>query len=323
MVRTFWYRSMGVLLLIGSGVALGQPSWPDKPVRLLVPYAAGGTTDFAGRQIAQKLTEQLGQSFYVENRAGAGGTIGTLAVARAQPDGATFLVNDTSYAMLPALYTKLPWNHATDLLAVTTLVETPVILMVPTDSPFKTLQDLIVYARAHPGKLNFGSGGTGSSAHLQVELFNKEAGVTLTHVPYKGAGEAMLALVAKQVDMVISATPTAIPQIRGGRARALAVTGEARLNVLADVPTFGESGVPRYAVGNWFGLAAPKGTSPQIIQRLQQAVLQALEDPQLRVRLEEQGAKPGGMATADFVKLIDDETRQWAEAARLANITPQ
>ena len=318
-------RGAGALLLLfASGLAgAQQPAWPSKPVRLVVPYSAGGTTDFAGRQIAQKLTEQLGQSFFVENKAGGSGTIGTQMVARAAPDGTTFLVNDTAYTMLPALFAKLPWDHDTDLVPVTTLLQTPVILVVPVASPFKTLQDLLAHARQQPGTLNFGSGGTGSSAHLQAELFNKEAGITLTHVPYKGAGEAMLGLVAGQVDMLISATPTAIPQIRGGKVRALAVTGGARLPVLPDVPTFAEAGVKGYAVMNWFGLAAPKGTPAPVIERMQKSVAQALADPALRERLAEQGAQPGGMESAEFAQLLRSETRQWSQAARQANIQPQ
>lgn len=309
--------------LLLSSQAGAQPAWPSKPVRLVVPYAAGGTTDYAGRQVAQKLTELLGQSFFVENKAGGSGTIGTQMVVRSAADGATFLVNDTAYTMLPALFAKLPWNHATDLVPVTTLVQTPVILVVPSGSPFKTLQDFLAHARQQPGKLNFGSGGTGSSAHLQVELFNKEAGISVTHVPYKGAGEAMLGLMAGQVDMLISATPTAIPQVRSGKVRALAVTGNARLAALSDVPTFAEAGVKGYGVMNWFGLAAPKGTPAPIIERMQKSVVQALADPALRARLADQGAQPGGMASTEFAKLIRSETQQWTEAARVAGIQPQ
>lgn len=315
--------TVALTALLVCGQAGAQPAWPSKPVRLVVPYAAGGTTDYAGRQVAQKLTELLGQSFFVENKAGGSGTIGTQMVVRSAPDGTTFLVNDTAYTMLPALFAKLPWDHTTDLVPVTTLLQTPVILVVPSGSPFKTLQDFLAHARKQPGKLNFGSGGTGSSAHLQAELFNKEAGISLTHVPYKGAGEAMMGLMAGQVDMLISATPTAMPQVRSGKVRALAVTGSARLQALADVPTFAEAGVKGYGVVNWFGLAAPKGTPAQIVERMQKSVAQALADPALRVRLAEQGAQPGGMESADFARLIRSETQQWTQAARLAGIQPQ
>ncbi|MES2183703.1 MAG: tripartite tricarboxylate transporter substrate binding protein [Pseudomonadota bacterium] len=314
--------AFGFSLACAGHGALAQ-NWPDKPVRIVVPYAAGGTTDYAARQIAQKLTEQFGRSFYVENKAGASGTIGTLFVARAPADGSTVLTNDTAYTMLPALFSHLPWDHANDLLPVTTLLQTPVVLVVPVASPFKTVQELVAYAKAHPGKLNFGSGGAGSSTHLQAELFNKEAGVAISHVPYKGAGEAMLALVPGQVDVLITASPTALPQIRGGKARALGVTGAHRIAVLNDIPTFAEAGLPSYAIGNWFGFAVPKGTDPRIIDKLQQAVHTALADPALRERLAQQGAEPGGIAPAEFASLIRRETVLWTAAAKAAGIQPQ
>ncbi|QHJ01355.1 tripartite tricarboxylate transporter substrate binding protein [Xylophilus rhododendri] len=310
-------------MLALGGSALGQAAWPDRPVKIVVPYAAGGTTDYAARQIAQKLTEQFGQSFYVENKAGGSGTIGTQYVAKAPPDGSILLANDTTYTMLPGQMAKLPWDHAADLLPVTTILQTPVVLVVPVASPFKTLQELLAFARKNPGKLNFGSGGAGSSTHLQAAVFDSEAKVEITHVPYKGAGEAMLGLVANQVDVLITATPTALAQVRGGKARALAVTGAKRLPAMPEVPTFAEAGLPSYTVANWFGLAAPRGTSAQVIEKLQQAVVQALADPALRERLAQQGAQPGGIATEAFAAQIREETRLWTAAARAAGIQPQ
>ncbi|MFC4200505.1 Bug family tripartite tricarboxylate transporter substrate binding protein [Candidimonas humi] len=305
-----------------AGQACAQ-DWPSRPVRIIVPYAAGGTTDYAGRLIAQKLTQETGQSFFVENKAGGSGTIGTAEVARAAPDGATFLTNDTSYAMLPALYSKLPWNHDTGLVPITTLVETPVVLVVPEKSPFKTMQDLVKYAKQHPGKLNFGSGGAGSSTHLQTVVFNKDADIAATHIPYKGAGDAMRGLVSNQVDFLITATPTAVPQIQGGRARALAVTGGQRVSVLPDVPTFNEAGLPAYKVMNWFGMAAPKGTSPKIIDAMYGLIKKGLSDPAIVQTLAKQGAHAGGMAPAEFAAMIRKETKVWTEAAREAGIHPQ
>jgi tripartite-type tricarboxylate transporter receptor subunit TctC len=297
--------------------------WPDRPVRIVVPYAAGGTTDFAARLIAQKLSEQTGASIFVENKAGGSGTIGTQQVARSEPNGGTLLSNDTAYAMLPALFAKLPWDHAHDLVPVTTILQTPVVLVVPVGSPFKTLAELRSYAQAHPGKLNFGSGGAGSSTHLQAVLFNKDAGLTMTHVPYKGAGEAMMGLVSGQVDVLITAAPTAVPQVAGQRARALAVTGANRLPALRGVPTFAEAGLPQFDVLNWFGLAAPKGTPPGVIQAIADDVRRALADPALKARLDEQGAEPGGMPPAEFAARIAKETVVWSRTARSAGITPQ
>ncbi len=311
------------LLATGFGPAQAQTPWPEKTVRIVVPHAAGGTTDFAARQVAQKLTEQLGQSFIVENRSGAGSTIGTQVVTNAAPDGYTLLTLDTAYSMLPALIAKLPWDHANALVPVTTLLRAPVVLAVPSGSRFKTLQDVVGYARQNPGKLNYGSGGTGSSAHFQFALFLNEAGIDITHIPYKGAGEAMMAAASGQVDVVIAASPTAIAQVRGGKVRALAVSGEARLDALTDVPTFGEAGFPNYTVVNWFGMAAPRGTDPQIIDKLNAEIRKALADPGVRERFAMQGAQATMSSPAEFSDLIRKETEIWRQAARSAGIQQQ
>jgi tripartite-type tricarboxylate transporter receptor subunit TctC len=202
------------LSLLHLGVA--AQGWPDKPVRLVVPYAPGGTTDFTARMVAEKLTQQTGKSFFVENKAGASGTIASAQVAKSAPDGSNFLVNDTTYAMLPALFARLPWDHAHDLVPVTTLATTPVVLVVAANSPFKSAQALIDQARKNPGKLNFGSGGNGSSTHLAAEVLKKEGKLSITHIPYKGAGDAMLGVIGNQVDLLITAAPTAVPQVQGG-----------------------------------------------------------------------------------------------------------
>ncbi|MDD0812850.1 tripartite tricarboxylate transporter substrate binding protein [Curvibacter sp. RS43] len=300
-----------------------QPSWPDKPVRIVVPYAAGGTTDFAARQVAQKLTEQTGKSFFVENKTGASGTIGSNFVAKSAPDGNTLLTNDTTYAMLPSIFKKLPWDHASDLIPVTTLAITPVVLVVPAQSPFKTVAELIAFAKAHPGQLNFGSGGAGSSSHLSGEVFKKEARVFMTHIPYKGAGDAMLALMGNQVDVLITASPTAIPVAKGGKVRALATTGDKRLSSLGAVPTFKEAGLPGFSVMNWFGLAAPKGTPAEIVQKLQQEVAKAMMDPGLLERFSQQGAQPGGLPNAEFAALVKKEISTWSSIAQAAGVKPE
>jgi len=316
-------------IFIAAGLGLtqltagAQTAWPEKPVRIIVPYAPGGTTDYAARQIAQKLTEQTKQSFYVENKAGASGTIGTDLVAKAAPDGYTLLTNDTTYAMLPSLFNKLPWDHANGLVPVTTIALTPVVLVVGVNSPYKTLAELLAFAQKNPGKLNFGSGGPGSSTHLSAELLKKEGKFFMTHIPYKGAGEAMLAVVSGQVDVLVTASPTAIPQVKGGKLRALAVTGDKRLSSLPDVPTFREAGLRGYTVTNWFGLVAPKSTPPELVGKLQAEVKKALADPALRERLAQQGAQPGGMAPADFAGFIKQETLIWGTVAKLAGVKPE
>lgn len=301
-------------------LAQAQGNWPDKPVRFVVPYAPGGTTDYAARQVAQRLTEQLGKSFFVENRAGASGTIGTTQVVKSPADGSTFLVNDTTYSMLPALFKKLPWDHGNDLIPVTTLATTPVVMVVPESSPYKTLQDLLAFARKNPGKVNYGSGGAGSSTHLAGEVLRDKAGLALVHIPYKGAGEAMLGVMSGQVDVLITASPTAMGPVKGGKVRALAVSGSKRVAALPGVPTFAEAGVKGYDVTNWFGLAAPKGTSPEIVSRLQAAVRKAVNDPALKARLEEQGAVPGGISPTEFSTLIQRENAAWSAVAKAAGV---
>lgn len=301
--------------------ALAQ-AWPDKPVRLVVPYAPGGTTDFAARLIAEKLTQQTGKSFFVENKAGASGTIGSAQVAKSAPDGSSFLVNDTTYAMLPALFSKLPWDHAADLLPVTTIAVTPVVLVVAANSPFKTAQELIAQARTQPGKLNFDSGGNGSSTHLAAEVFKKEGKLFITHIPYKGAGDAMVGLLGNQVDLLITAAPTAVPQVQGGKVRALAVSGKQRLASLPGVPTFQEAGLAGYTVSNWFGLAAPKGTPKETVDKLQAEVAKALTDSKLRERLSAMGAEPGGMTPAEFASFVRNETRLWTDISKAAGVKP-
>lgn len=296
-------------------------SWPSRPVRLVVPYAPGGTTDYAARQIAQKLTEQTGVSFYVDNRAGASGTIGSNFVAKVTPDGSSFLINDTTYAMLPHLFKKLPWEPA-DLVPVTAIVDAPLVLVVGANSPYKTVQALIDDARANPGKLTFGSGGVGSSTHLGGELLKQNGKLALTHVPYKGAGEAMLGVVSGQVDVLVTAAPTAIPQVKGGKVRALLVTSPQRLGALPDVPTSAEAGLKDFTATNWFGIAAPKGTPQPIVEKLQAEVKKALASPDLAKRFAEQGASPGGVSTADFGKFVQGQTQSWGAVIKAAGVQP-
>ena len=316
-------RIVASLLAILATGALAQGTWPQQPVKIIVPYSPGGTVDFSARQIAQKLTEQLGKPFVVENKVGASGTIGVATVAKAAPDGYTLLANDTSYAMVPALFKALPWDHANDIVAVTTILTTPVVLVVPAASPFKTGKELVEYARKNPGKLNFGSGGVGSSTHLNAEMFRKEAAVELAHIPYKGAGEAMTGIISNQVDLLITASPTAMGQISGGKIRALAVTGAKRSAAFPDVPTFAEIGLPGYTVTGWFGLAVPKGTPKDVIAKIHAETVKALADPGLRERLLAQGAEPGGMAPEAYAKFVRDETVRWGELARGAGVKPE
>jgi tripartite-type tricarboxylate transporter receptor subunit TctC len=311
------------LATLTSAPGFAQANWPDRPVKLIVPYAPGGTTDFAARQIAQKLTEQTGKAFFVENKAGASGTIGTDMVAKSQPDGATFQINDTTYAMLPHLFKKLPWDHGKDLVPVTIIAQTPLVLVVSEKSPYKTLQDLIAFAKKSPGKLNYGSGGVGSSTHLGAELFKDAAKIDVAHVPFKGAGEAMLNVVSGNVDFLVTAAPTAIPQVSGGKIRALVVTSTKRIATLATVPTTSEVNLKDFNASNWFGIAAPKGTSPAVIDKLHAEVMKALASTDLAKRFADQGAEPGGISPVEFQAFVKAETVRWGKVIRAADVKPE
>lgn len=316
--------ALAALVALSSSAAWAQtPTWPDKPVRLVVPYSAGGTTDYAARQIAQKLTDATGKSFFVENKTGASGTIATQEVVRSAADGNTLLVTDTTYTMLPLAFAKLPWNHRSDLVHVTGIIETPVVLVVSEKSPFKSLKDLVTYAKANPGKLNFGSGGPASSTHLAGEVFKEEAKIFLTHIPYRGAGAAMSDVMAGQIDLLITAAPTALPQIKGGRVRALATTGDKRLLALPNVPTFAEAGLPSFKVVNWFGLAAPKGTPTAVVEKLHDLVAKAMTESAMRDNMLQQGAAYRPMTVQQFGEFVNKEVTAWAEAGKRAGVKPE
>jgi tripartite-type tricarboxylate transporter receptor subunit TctC len=298
-------------------------AYPDKPVRIVVSYAPGGAVDVVARKIAQKLSEQMKQPFYVENKPGATGTIGTQSVARSPADGYTLLAIDNTYAMLPYVFKKLPWDHDKAFTPITVSMFAPVIAAVPAGSQFKDLAALISYARANPEKLTYGSGGSGSAPHFTAEAFELAAGTKLMHVPYKGASEAMTGLISGQIDTLFVSTPSAGSQIRGGKVRALAVSGSKRVSALPSVPTFAEAGVPGFNVMNWSGLAAPAGTPDAIIARLHAEVKKALASPDMKEFLATMSAEPGGMEPAAFARLIKDETSRWAAVAQKANIERQ
>lgn len=314
---------LATVIAAGWAIASAQTTWPEGNVRLVVPYAPGGTTDFAARQIAQKLTEQTGKSFFVENKAGASGTIGTDLVAKAKPDGYTLQVNDTTYAMLPHLFKKLPWDHSADLVPVTSLAVTPLVVVVGTNAPYKTAKEFIDFARKNPGKANYGSGGVGSSTHLGAELLKQSGKLFITHIPYKGAGDAIRGVMAGEVDILVTAAPTAIPAVAGGRVRALMVTSTKRLASLPDVPTTAELGMPMFNATNWFGLAAPKGTPQAVVDKLQAEVQKAFTAPDIQKRFADQGAEPGGMPVAGFQKLVREETQRWGQLIKTVGVQPE
>jgi tripartite-type tricarboxylate transporter receptor subunit TctC len=307
---------------LAACAALAGAEYPEKPVRIVVPFAPGGTVDFTARVIAQSLAEQLGKAFIVENRTGATGTIANAAVARSAADGYTLMLADTSIAMVPSLFKQLSFDVTKDFAPISLVISTPLVLIVPASLNVASLKDLIAQAKANPGTLNYGSGGIGSSTHLGAEMFRSAAAVDIVHVPYKGAGDAMQAVLGGQVQILVTALPTALAHIKSGKAKALAVTSGKRSAALPEIPTAAEAGLPAFTVANWFGLVAPAGTPREIVDKLNGAVVKALANAQVRERFTVQGGDPVGNSPAEFGKLIRDEIPRWAGVIRSAGVAP-
>lgn len=304
-----------------SMVALASAAaaqYPERPIRIIVPFVAGGVTDILSRQLAQKITEQTGRALVVENRGGAGGRIGYEAGVRALADGYTLTATDATYTMMPGIYGKLAWEHA-DLVPVALVAQMPFVIAVNAGGKFSSLPDLIAQARADPKKLNYGSSGNGGVNHIVTELFKRTAGAEITHVPYKGMGDALTGLLGGNVDMIITAVPTAMGQVKSGRMVALGVTSAARSSALPNVATATESGLP-FVASNWFGLTVPRGTPKDAVDWLQRSVIAAMAVPELRERIVAQGAEPSYLGGDEFGQMIRSETRRWSDVIRAAGI---
>ena len=311
------------VLIVAAAAAHAQAAYPSKPVKIVVPYPPGGAVDQVTRRIAQKLTEQTGQSFFVENKAGATGTIGAMQVARAPGDGYTLLANDTTYSILPQVFKKLPWDYAQDLLPVAGFNFAPTAVVVAADSPFKTLGDLVAHSQANPGKLNYGTGGAGTMPHFATEALQGASGLKATHVPFKGAGEATLALLGGTIDFQIASTPGVMGQVRGGKVRLLAVSGEQRLKALPNVPTFAQAGAPGYKVVNFTGLWAPKGTPEAVLETLRKEVAKAMASADVQAFADDLGAVPGVVSGPAFADKLKADAQLWEAVAAKVGIEKQ
>lgn len=298
-------------------------AYPVKPVRLVVPFAAGGPNDVMGRVLAQQLTLMSGQPFVVENKAGAGGVIGTDAVAKSAPDGYTLAFISGPFTMAPALQSKMPYDTLKDLAPVTKVAESPMVMMVPSSSRFRSAQELLEFAKKNPDKLNYGSGGIGSTPHLTTELLGTVTGAKLTHVPYKGGGESIKALMAGEIDVLIDSITSTEGPLASGRVKAIAVGQAKRIAKWPDVPTFAEAGIQKFGVTHWVGVVAPAKVPADVLNTLQALIVKALKTPEVTQKLQELGAEPVGNASADFQKFIADEVANWKKTVKAANIQAQ
>ncbi len=304
--------------------ARAQTAWPTKPVRIVVPFAASGTTDILARALAPELQRVFGQPFVVDNKPGAGGNTGAAEVAKSPADGYTLLMGTVgTHAINPALYPKMPYDHVKDFAPVTLVAGVPNVLVInPATAQRLGVTDVASFVkalRASPGKLNMASSGNGTSIHLSGELFKSLTGTFMVHLPYRGSGPALIDLMGGQVDVMFDNLPSSLPHIKSGKLKALAVTSSLRSGALPDVPTVAESGVPElksYEASSWFGLLAPAGTPADIVNRVQAETAKALGTPVLKERLLSQGAIPSGMTPAEFVKFIDAETKKWAAVVK-------
>ena len=301
--------------------ALAQPAWPDRPLRVIVPFAAGGPSDIVVRLLAPKLTATLGQPVVVENRAGAGGVTGVDVAAKAAPDGNTIALGSAGgLAISPRLDRGTPYDPLRDLAPLTLGVLVPEPLVVPAALPFRTVAELIVAAKAQPGRLNFGSAGSGSMPHLAGELFRAAAGIEITHVSYRGGAPLATALLQNEVQLGFADLPILLPHIRSGALRALAVGTQQRLPWIPDVPTMAEVGLPGVDANNWHGFVAPARVPEPILERWHAALAGALNDPEIRRALHEQGAIPGGDSRASFGDFLRRENEKWGEVIRRAGV---
>jgi tripartite-type tricarboxylate transporter receptor subunit TctC len=318
-LRSLLLTAAGVLVAMTT-MAAAQADYPNRPIRMIIPFPPGGSNDVVGRVIAQHLGEVLGKQVYVDNRGGAGGVIGTDIASKATPDGYTLLIVSIAHAVNPALY-KLPYDPIKAFTPIALLATGPNVLAINPSLPVQSVKDLIALAKREPGKLEYASAGIGSFQHLGGELFKLSAGVDILHVPYKGGGPAMQDVIAGQVKIIFSSLVQTSPFIKSGQLRALGTGGAKRNPVLPDVPTIAEAGVPGYQADNWWGMLAPAGTPPAIVERLRAALVEVLHAPALQQQFAREGAAAADMSLADFAVYMQSEMDKWGRVVREGKIT--
>jgi tripartite-type tricarboxylate transporter receptor subunit TctC len=312
--------AFGMALLL-AGAAVAQ-NYPNKPIKLIIPFPAGGATDVLGRALGQKMSTALGQPVIVENRPGAAGAIGSDTVAKSPPDGYTLLLaTNSTHVLTPLLNPRTPYNPQTDFTPIVHVANVPNILLVNNSLPVKNVKELTALAKANPGKLNYASSGNGSIVHLTTELYKTQAGVFITHIPYKGTALAIPDMISGQINILFDSFVTAWPHVREGRLRALAITSLKRSPLAPDVPTMAESGLPGFESNTWFGLYGPKNLPPDLTKRLNAEVNKILADKDMQERLAKLGADPAGGSPEDFVATVKADTAKWGKLIKERKIT--
>ena len=319
--RRFALGTIASAVVLGAGLlthtaAMAQ-AYPSNPVTIVVPFVAGGTTDILARIVGQALTAELGQSVIVDNRAGAGGNIGGAMAAKAPADGYTLFMGTVgTHAINASLYKKMPFDHVKDFAPLSRVAMVPNVLVANPQQPFKTVPEMIAYAKANPGTINFGSPGNGASPHLSGELFNAMAKVELTHIPYTGSAPAVTDLLGNQIAIMFDNLPSVIPHVRSGKLRAIAITTAKRSPELPDVPTIAEAGVPGYEAMSWFGLLAPAATPAPVLAKLSGALAKVLANPEVKKKIVDQGGEPVNETPAQFAAFIQSESVKWGKVVK-------
>ncbi|MDD2546258.1 MAG: tripartite tricarboxylate transporter substrate binding protein [Burkholderiaceae bacterium] len=322
--RQFTLSAVAFAAAVGAlpAQALAQAAYPSKPITIIVPFAAGGTTDILARLVGQYLSTELGQPVVVENKAGAGGNIGATAAAKAPADGYTLFMGTVgTHAINAALYKKMPFDHVKDFAPLSRVAMVPNLLVSHPSQPFKTVTEMIAYAKANPGKVNFGSPGNGSSPHLSGELFKSMAKVDLTHIPYKGSAPAVADLLGNQISIMFDNLPSVIPHVRSGKLRAIAISTATRSGDLPNVPTIAEAGVPGYEATSWFGMFAPAATPAPVLAKIHAALGKVLANPEVKKKIDDQGGEPVNETSEAFAAFIQKETQKWGKVVRESGAT--
>ncbi len=310
--RQFTLSLLAAALPLSAAAQPAASAFPNKPIRMIVPFTPGGSTDILGRTIGQQLTQAWGQAVVIDNVPGAGGSIGADKVAKAPADGYTLLMGHIgTLAVTPSLYPRLPYDPIKSFAAVAWVARVPNVLVVHPSLPVKTVQELVAYAKANPGKINYGSGGNGSAAHIATEYFKLQTGTQMQHVPYKGTAPAVTDLVAGQIQVMFTGVPAVMGQVKAGQLRALAVSSPQRVKAVPELPTVAESGYPGFEADQWYGVVAPAGTPPEIIAKLNQQINKSLASPEIGTRLASEGAEATPTSPKVFADLIASELARW------------